>query len=64
MTADSATVTARHDPACGPYILWLDYGCEGWKPESFPTLKQALSANRYSSNFVVTKLLDFDVVEK
>ncbi len=28
----------------GPYILWIDYGCEGWAPLSFDSLSEALDA--------------------
>jgi len=47
----------------GPFIVWENYGYEGWQPKSYPTLKAALSAQRYNSEFVVTKAVDFDVIE-
>jgi hypothetical protein len=46
----------------GPIILWENYGYEGWQPKSYQTMKEALSAQRYQSEFVVTMLVDFDVV--
>lgn len=48
----------------GPYIVWENYGCEGWQPKSYPTLKEALCAQRYNSEFVITTLTSFDVVEQ
>lgn len=49
----------------GPYIVWIDYGCEGWLPTSYPTLKEALLADKYGSKFVVTRgAIDFDAIEK
>lgn len=48
----------------GPYIMWLDYGMEGWKPESFNSIKEALLASRYQSNFVITKVCEYEVKEK
>jgi len=53
----------RRDDANGPIILWLDYGCEGWKPTSFDTVKEALEADRYSADFRVTRLVDYQVYE-
>lgn len=46
-----------------PIIIWVNYGVEGWKPKSYPSLRQALVDTRYSSDFVVTRLVQFDVVE-
>jgi hypothetical protein len=52
------------DPAAqGPIIVWHDYGCEGWLPSSYPTLKAALLSWRPSREYVITKKLDFKVVE-
>ena len=55
----------REDDVAGPYILWLDYGSyENWSPRSFKTLKEALLAERFSSPFVITKIVDVEVAEK
>lgn len=51
------------DTANGPFILWADYGCEGWKPRSFETLAEAVMARRYGEDFVITKLVHIDVTE-
>jgi hypothetical protein len=47
----------------GPVIVWENYGTEGWHPKSYLTIKDALLAVRYNSEFVVTKRAEFDVVE-
>ena len=48
----------------GPFILWINNGYEGWSPTSYPTLKEALMGERYNSEWVVTRLIEFEVVEK
>jgi hypothetical protein len=48
----------------GPYIVWENYGNEGWHPKSYENIKTALVAQRFNSQFVVTKLVDYEVVEK
>lgn len=47
----------------GPFIVWECYGYEGWQPKSYPTLKAAISDQRYQSTFVVTKRVDYEVTE-
>ena len=51
------------DDTTGPVVLWENYGCEGWKPKSYGTIKEALMDTRYNSEFVVTRIVDFDVKE-
>ena len=58
--AEAATTNWHAD---GPYIVWEDYGYEGWQPRSFPTLKAAVKDDRFSSDFVITKRVEFDVKE-
>ncbi len=48
----------------GPYIRWINYGHDGWQPQSFPTLRDAVIGDRYGSEFVITKVADFDIVER
>lgn len=48
----------------GPYIVWEDYGTEGWQPKSFANLTEALNAQRTYGAFVVTKRVEYEVVEK
>jgi hypothetical protein len=50
------------EPPTGPYIVWVDYGYEGWQPKCFNSLKEAVSENHFS-RFVVTKLVNYDVIE-
>lgn len=47
-----------------PYTAWVDYGYEGWKRTDYETLEAALKHNNYGSEMVVTKLVQYDVVEK
>ena len=32
----------------GPYIVWENYGYEGWKPKSYKDLATALTTPRYN----------------
>lgn len=50
--------------ADGPVVVWLDYGCEGWRPSSYDTVKEALLGERYGNRFVVTRVVKFEVKEK
>lgn len=47
----------------GPVILWISYGSEGWQPNSFDTVKEALEAERYTTQFVITRVVDYEVKE-
>jgi len=55
---------AENDTTSGPIIRWTDYGCEGWKPNSYDTIKEALEADRYSSPILITRLVQYEVNEK
>ncbi len=48
--------------AGGPYILWTAEGGH-WVPKSFNTIKEALEADRYTSQYILTKLVNYKVVE-
>lgn len=50
--------------AVGPIVVWENYGYEGWHPKSFATVKEALLGERYNSEFVITKRMEFDVIDK
>lgn len=46
----------------GPYIVWTDYGYEGWSPDSADSFEDALSLEREqlslgNRNIVITKLV-------
>lgn len=50
--------------AQGPFILWMDLGYDGWSPRSFKTLKEALETEKYSTEWVITKTVEYNVEEK
>lgn len=41
----------------GDYILWQNYGYEGWQGHRFETLAQAMEGDRHQSEWMVTKYL-------
>jgi hypothetical protein len=45
----------------GPYILWLDYGTEGWQPRSYPSIRAALEAERYQSRYILTRTVSYKI---
>jgi hypothetical protein len=47
--------------AKGPYVVWRDYGCEGWSPRSYDTAAEALDAKE--SGDVITRVVEFKEVE-
>lgn len=47
----------------GPIVVWENYGYEGWQPKSYPDLKTALLAERYNSEFLITRPISFEPVE-
>ena len=47
----------------GPYIVWEYYGYEGWHPKSYPDLGSALTAQRFNSQWEITKKVTFDIKE-
>ncbi len=55
---------SKETNVAGPYILWIDNGYKGWTPASFATLTEALQGATYGSPWVITKVVDFEVVEK
>ena len=48
----------------GPYILWQDFGYEGWRGQRFKTLKEALMAERYQSDWMITRDINWEPVEQ
>lgn len=54
---------SQPEDVIGPVIVWEDNGCEGWSPRSYQNLKEALLAQKYSGQYVITKLIDFEVTE-
>lgn len=47
-----------------PYIVWENNGCEGWHPNDYATIEEALLAHKYGSEFIITKIVEFRVTEK
>lgn len=47
----------------GPVIRWQNYGYEGWKPSSFPTIETALRAEHYGNDFIITRVANYRIVE-
>lgn len=47
----------------GPYIVWEYCGYEGWHPKSYPDLASALIAQRFNSQWEITKKVEFEVKE-
>ncbi len=46
-----------------PWVLWINYGYEGWKPYGFDTLKAALQEQKYGIEWVITPgAQDYDVL--
>jgi hypothetical protein len=50
--------------ARGPIVVWENYGYEGWHPKSYATVKEALLGQRYNSEFCITRIVDFECVER
>ncbi len=48
----------------GPYIVWINYDCEGWALSSYASLKEAVEADKQSREFIITKKCEYIVVEK
>lgn len=46
----------------GPFIIWQNYGYEGWKPHSFNSIEEALKSELYNE-WIITKRIDFKAVE-
>ena len=47
----------------GPYIVWQNHGYEGWEPSRFETLKAALESQKYATEWIITKDVQYEVTE-
>lgn len=50
----------------GPYIVWVNYGYNGWSPTSYATIQEAIvhgSREAYGYEIVVTKTVSVKVEE-
>ena len=48
------------------YIVWINFGYEGWSPAEFETLKEAVeygTKNNYGSDFKITKKVEYSIKE-
>jgi hypothetical protein len=54
---------AKRDDAKGPIIRWRDYVYDGWRPESYDTIKEALEDDNYGNKFVITRIVQYDIQE-
>ncbi len=48
------------------YILWINYGYEGWSPTEYETLEECLNGamkNAYGNEFKITKKIDYKITE-
>lgn len=53
----------RMESISGPFIVWEDYGCEGWQPKSYATLLEAVNAHSYQPTTIVTRTVKYEVTE-
>lgn len=47
----------------GPFIVWENYGYEGWQPKSYNTLKEAVVAWKSTTEWRLTRVIEFNVTE-
>ena len=45
------------------YILWVNYGTEGWGWQDFDTLKEALESEKFGHDWTITKRVDYEIKE-
>lgn len=47
----------------GPYILWVksDYA---YSPQSFSSIEEALKIEKYTSDWIITKEVKYEIIEK
>ena len=53
----------RLEPLQQPFIVWVNYGCEGWKPTGYATLDEAVQHESFGSAKLVTRLVHWVPVE-
>lgn len=46
-----------------PFILWRSYGHEGWQPEGYSSIQDALEVEKYSCIWIITKNVFYEVKE-
>lgn len=45
------------------YILWQDYGSEGWVWTGYDSIREALKHENYGKKTVITKIVEFELKE-
>ena len=61
--ADTPKQTEWSIDVGGPFIVWTYHGYDGWLPTSYPSIKKALEDSRYSSDWVLTRPVNYEVTE-
>jgi hypothetical protein len=51
------------DKPQGPFTVWQGGGYEGWRFEDYPTLKEALEAQKFNTTWVIQKPVVYEVNE-
>lgn len=46
-----------------PYLVWVDYGTEGWRPFPYKSLDAAVQHDGHGSAKIVTKPAQFVVID-
>lgn len=46
------------------YIVWTNHGYEGWSPEYYETLEEAINHDSYGSEKIITKKVNFTIQEQ
>ncbi len=44
------------------YILWQDYGYDGWSPTPFDTLQEALESQKITYNWIITEPSTYTII--
>jgi hypothetical protein len=47
-----------------PYVVWVDYGTDGWKPMGYDSLDEALRSQKHMPDWVITKAVKWKAVEE
>lgn len=46
------------------YIVWTNYGLEGWKYDEYSSLEEAVNHEAYRMETMITKKVEYEVKEK
>ena len=56
-------MTEAEQPKNFPYVVWEDFGYEGWRWCGFQTLEEAVEYNGYGSYKTITKTVKYKIEE-